>query len=46
MTNFVFGILIGLFIFAALVVAALVELEALYEGSEVLVSPLALIRLH
>ncbi|HEU5106108.1 MAG TPA: hypothetical protein VFU11_09725 [Solirubrobacterales bacterium] len=46
MTNFVFGILIGIFILAALVVAALVELESLYEESGALAAPLALIRLR
>jgi putative effector of murein hydrolase LrgA (UPF0299 family) len=46
MTNFVFGILIGLFILAALVIVALVELESLYNEAGALVSPLALIRLR
>lgn len=41
MTNFVFGMLIGLFILAAFVVAALVHLEWLYSDAGVLVSPLA-----
>ena len=40
-TNFVFGILIGLFVAALLVVAALVFLDGLLDQGGVLVSPLS-----
>lgn len=43
MTNFVFGILIGLFIVAGLVIAGLIWLDWLYtemEGAGALISPL------
>ncbi len=41
MTNFVFGMLIGLFILAALVVAGLVYLDWFLDQGGVLTSPLA-----
>lgn len=42
MTNFVFGILIGLFVAALLVVAALIFLDGLLDQGGVVVSPLDL----
>ena len=42
MTNFVFGMLIGLFVVVALVVAGLVVLDDLFSEAGALISPLAL----
>jgi len=42
MTNFVFGMLIGLFIVAALVVVGLAVLDDLLSEAGALISPLAL----